>query len=68
MKPTLVIADLPFDRAETRGANLTHMQMQRISGGMRTIVTVDGGPGTGTVNTFDIDNAIWEGRIKGPML
>ncbi|WP_321965357.1 hypothetical protein [Paraburkholderia sp. J7] len=69
MKSILVIADIPNNPlAENEEATLTRAQMQRIVGARNVIVTVDGGPATGTVNDFDINNAIWEGRIAGPML
>jgi len=42
--------------------------MQRIVGARGVVATVDGGPATTTVNDFDINNAIWEGRIAGPMI
>jgi hypothetical protein len=67
MNRTLVIADLPLDTIDPRDAvTLNRTQMQRIVGGRK--VLVDGGPATANVNDFDINNAIWEGRIKGPML
>jgi hypothetical protein len=69
MKSILVIADIPHDPlAQSDEATLTRAQMQRIVGGRSVLVTVDGGPATSTVNDFDINNAIWEGRIAGPML
>jgi hypothetical protein len=69
MKSILVIADIPHDPlAQSDEATLTRAQMQRIVGGRSVLVTVDGGPATSTVNDFDINNAIWEGRITGPML
>jgi hypothetical protein len=65
MKRPLVIADLPLDHTST----LTHAQMQRIVGGRDKIVgTVNGGPATTTLDTFDLNNAIWEGRIGGSMI
>ena len=69
MKSLLVITDIPRDPlAQSDEASLTRAQMQRVVGGRRVVVTVDGGPATGTVDDFDINNAIWEGRISGPML
>ncbi|BAN26610.1 hypothetical protein [Caballeronia insecticola] len=69
MKRILVIADIPHDPfAQSEEATLTHAQMKRIVGGRSVLATVDGGPGMTTVNDFDINNAIWEGRIKGPMI
>ena len=69
MKRILVIADIPRDPlAQSDEATLTPAQMLRIVGGRSVAVTVDGGPGKGTVDDFDINNAIWEGRIKGPMI
>jgi hypothetical protein len=65
MNCPLVIADLPLDQTNT----LTQAQMQRIVGGRDKIVgTVNGGPATTTLDTFDLNNAIWEGRIGGPMI
>jgi len=69
MKSILVITDIPHDPlAQSDQATLTPAQMQRIVGGRSVVVTVDGGPATGTVDDFAINNAIWEGRISGPML
>ncbi|QBR04411.1 hypothetical protein [Paraburkholderia pallida] len=69
MKSILVIADIPRDPlAQSDEATLTRAQMQRIVGARNVVVTVDGGPPTATINDFDINNAIWEGRISGPMI
>jgi hypothetical protein len=69
MKSILVVADIPHDPlAQSDVGTLTHTQMQRIVGGRSVVATVDGGPATTTVNDFDINNAIWEGRIAGPMI
>ncbi|MBP0595189.1 hypothetical protein J8I87_37150 [Paraburkholderia sp. LEh10] len=68
MKATVVIKDLPaptdLDRKETV---LTAERMKSIVGGRSTVVTVDG-THSGTVDDFDINTAIFEGRIKGPMI
>jgi hypothetical protein len=69
MKNILVVADIPHDPLAQRDvATLTRAQMQRTVGGRSVLATVDGGPATTTVNDFDINNAIWEGRIAGPMI
>jgi hypothetical protein len=69
MKSILVSADIPHDPlAQSDVGTLTRTQMQRIVGGRSVVATVDGGPATTTVNDFDINNAIWEGRIAGPMI
>ena len=68
MKSILVVADIPYDPlAQSDVATLTRAQMQRTVGGRSVVATVDGGPATTTVNDFDINNAIWEGRIGGTM-
>jgi hypothetical protein len=68
MQRTLVILDLPRESESSLSeSTLTRRQMQRVVGGRNVIVKVDGGS-LGTVNDFDINNAIWEGRIGGPML
>src|SRR5690349_21379720 len=51
MKRILVIADIPRDPlAQSDEATLTPAQMRRIVGGRSVAVTVDGGPGKGTVD------------------
>ena len=68
MKSILVVADIPYDPlAQSDVATLTRAQMQRTVGGRSVVATVDGGPATTTINDFDINNAIWEGRIGGTM-
>lgn len=69
MKSILVIADIPYDPlAQSDEATLTRAQMQRIVGARSVLATVNGGPATTTVDDFGINNAIWEGRISGPMI
>ena len=69
MKSILVIADIPHDPlAQSDEATLTPAQMQRIVGGRSVVATLNGGPATTTIDDFAINNAIWEGRIGGPML
>ncbi|WP_321801407.1 hypothetical protein [Caballeronia sp. J97] len=69
MKTILVIADIPHDPlAQSDEATLTHAQMKRIVGGRGVVATVDGGPATTTIDDFGLNNAIWEGRISGPMI
>ena len=68
MEATVVIKDLPaatdLERKETV---LTSERMRSIVGGRSVVVTVDG-THTGTVDDFGINCAIFEGRIKGPMI
>ncbi len=68
MKSILVVADIPHDPlAQSDVTTLTRAQMRRTVGGRSVVATVDGGPATTTINDFDINNAIWEGRIGGTM-
>jgi hypothetical protein len=68
MKSVLVIKDIPnADVNEDSECTLTPEQMKRLRGGRSVPVTVDGRPG-GTVDDFDINTAIFEGRIKGPYI
>ncbi|SEJ58882.1 hypothetical protein [Paraburkholderia diazotrophica] len=68
MKATVVVKDLSpsttLDRKETA---LTPDKMKSIVGGRSVAVTVDG-THNGTVDDWAIDTAIFEGRIKGPMI
>jgi hypothetical protein len=64
MKHTLVIQDLPPGGAQTDEASLTPAQMKRIVGGRAVLPTVDG-RGYATIDDWDINTAIFEGRIKG---
>lgn len=69
---TLLIKDLHIARQTSAGHRtnarlLSPAEAKRIRGGRAVSVTVDGRPG-GTVDDFDINNAIFEGRIKGPFL
>lgn len=68
MKSTIIILDLSRS-ADSAAAetSLTVEQMKRVRGGRSVVVRVDGGS-LGTVNDFDINNAIFEGRIKGSYL
>lgn len=68
MNSTIVILDLSRS-ADSAAAetSLTVEQMKRVRGGRSVVVSVDGGS-LGTVNDFDINTAIFEGRIKGPYL
>jgi hypothetical protein len=59
MKRPLVIADLSLDHTAT----LTQAQMQRIVGGRAVVATIDGGPGRGTIDDWQMNIAIFEGRV-----
>jgi hypothetical protein len=68
MKATLIVNDLPASvEHDVPKYALTSERMKRLFGGRSVVVTVDGN-GTGTVNDFDINTAIFEGRIKGSYL
>lgn len=65
----LTIGDLPVtpeQKDEESGAirSLSREELHRIRGGRSVGVTVDG-TGTGTVDDFGINIAIFEGRING---
>ncbi|MBK4735486.1 hypothetical protein [Noviherbaspirillum pedocola] len=69
---TLMIKDLhvthePDYEAKPGIRPLSPEQLKLIHGGRTVSATVDGRPG-GTVNDFDINMAIFEGRISGPYL
>ncbi|HYS67955.1 MAG TPA: hypothetical protein VEN30_29610 [Paraburkholderia sp.] len=68
MKSTVTIKDLPrsADRAHD-DVTLTAEQMKMLRGGRSVVVTVDGG-GPGHVDDWEINTAIFEGRIKGSYL
>jgi hypothetical protein len=68
MKATVIIKDLPR-RADDAidDKTLTVEQMKTLRGGRSVAVTVDGN-GTGTVDDWDINTAIFEGRITGTYL
>ncbi|MDR5738899.1 MULTISPECIES: hypothetical protein [unclassified Caballeronia] len=67
MKRTLAIKDLPLDTQAGNEATLSHQQMQRITGGRAVSAVVDGRT-PGTVDDWDINIAIFEGRISGPYI
>jgi hypothetical protein len=52
---------------DLRRIALTRDRMKRIAGGRTVVVGVDG-HGVGTVDDWDINTAIFEGRIKGSYL
>ena len=68
MKSTVIIKDLP-PRADCAPdeKTLTAEQMKTLRGGRSVVVTVDNG-GLGHVDDWDINTAIFEGRIKGSYL
>lgn len=68
MKSTVIIKDLPRCAGDpSHEKSLTVDQMKTLRGGRSVVVTVDGG-GTGTVDDWDINTAIFEGRISGTYL
>ncbi|WP_244816627.1 hypothetical protein [Caballeronia sp. Lep1P3] len=68
MKRTLVIADLSQDKAARPDeAALSRQQMQQVSGGRSVAATVDGGS-TATIDDWQMNIAIFEGRVGGPYL
>ncbi|TAL95056.1 MAG: hypothetical protein EPN73_14940 [Paraburkholderia sp.] len=67
MKSTVVIKDLTPSVEDAREATLTADQMKRLTGGRAVRVGVDG-TSTGTVDDWDIDIGIFEGRIGGTYL
>ncbi|MPW16331.1 hypothetical protein GCT13_05140 [Paraburkholderia sp. CNPSo 3157] len=68
MKATVVVKDLsPSTTLERKETALTPDKMKSIVGGRSVAVTVDG-TRSGTVDDWAIDTAIFEGRIKGPMI
>ncbi|MGF6505357.1 hypothetical protein [Paraburkholderia sp. 32] len=68
MKATVIIKDLPPGAGEPSDeTTLTAEQMKTLRGGRSVVVKVDGG-GTGTVDDWDINTAIFEGRISGTCL
>jgi hypothetical protein len=68
MKTAVVIKDLPPPAEhELSEITLTPEQMKRLAGGRTVAVTVDG-THAGTVDDWDINTAIFEGRIKGSYL
>jgi hypothetical protein len=68
MKSTVIIKDLPRSAHSPHDeATLTVEQMKTLRGGRSVVVTVDGGA-TGHVDDWEINTAIFEGRIKGTYL
>ncbi|MBC8721103.1 hypothetical protein F6X37_05675 [Paraburkholderia sp. 31.1] len=68
MKAVVIIKDLPPGASEPSDEKtLTAEQMKTLRGGRSVVVKVDGG-GTGTVDDWDINTAIFEGRISGTYL
>ncbi|MGF6934463.1 hypothetical protein OKW41_003602 [Paraburkholderia sp. UCT70] len=68
MKATVIIKDLPPGAGEPSDEKtLTAEQMKMLRGGRSVVVKVDGG-GTGSVDNWDINTAIFEGRISGTYL
>jgi hypothetical protein len=64
MKRMLIVEDLKAGPEDTNEASLTPAQMKRIVGGRAVLATVDG-RGYTTIDDWDINLAIFEGRIKG---
>jgi hypothetical protein len=64
MKRILVIADIPVTSTQLDEVSLTSTQMRRIVGGRSVLATVDG-RGSATIDDWDINTAIFEGRITG---
>ncbi|MGE8166585.1 hypothetical protein ACQKRQ_41390 [Paraburkholderia sp. NPDC080076] len=68
MKSTLIIKDLPRSADHVHDEmTLTAGQMKALRGGRSVVVTVDRGP-LGHVDDFEINTAIFEGRIGGTYL
>ncbi|SMG55318.1 hypothetical protein [Paraburkholderia susongensis] len=68
MKATVIIKDLPRCAGDaSHEKTLTVEQMKTLRGGRSVVVTVDGN-GTGHVDDWDINTAIFEGRISGTYL
>ncbi|KAA1010749.1 hypothetical protein FVF58_17945 [Paraburkholderia panacisoli] len=68
MKSTVIIKDLPRCADSPHDdATLTSEQMKTLRGGRSVVVTVDGGA-LGHVDDWEINTAIFEGRIKGTYL
>jgi hypothetical protein len=68
MKSTVIIKDLP--RATDHSLDeltLTDKQMKAVQGGRSVVVSVNGGS-LGHVDDWDINTAIFEGRISGTYL
>ncbi len=68
MNPSVVIKDLPLStEKDLDEIAMTPEQMKRLGGGRSVVATVDGRPGA-TVDDWEINTAIFEGRIKGTYL
>jgi hypothetical protein len=68
MKSIVIIKDLPRSTDHARNeVTLTAEQMKTLRGGRSVVVSVDGG-GLGHVDDWDINTAIFEGRISGTYL
>jgi hypothetical protein len=67
MKSTVIIKDLPRSADPAHDDTLTAEQMKTLHGGRSVVVTVDKG-GLGQVDDWEINTAIFEGRIKGSYL
>lgn len=68
MKATVIIKDLPRRTDDAPDdKTLSVEQMKTLHGGRSVVVSVDG-TGTGHVDDWDIDTAIFEGRISGTYL
>lgn len=68
MKATVVVNDLaPTSDLERKESALTPQQMKLVVGGRKVLANV-GGTHLGTVDDWDIDVAIFEGRIGGTMI
>ncbi|AET92017.1 hypothetical protein [Caballeronia cordobensis] len=64
MKRMLIVEDLKAGPDDAIEASLTPAQMKRIVGGRAVLATVDG-RGYATIDDWDANLAIFEGRIKG---
>ena len=68
MKSTVIIKDLPRCADHSRDeATLTAEQMKMLRGGRSVVVTVNNGA-VGHVDDWEINTAIFEGRIGGTYL
>jgi hypothetical protein len=68
MKSTVIIKDLPHCAGDAPAEKtLTAEQMKTLHGGRSVVVSVDG-TSTGHVDDWDINTAIFEGRISGTYL
>jgi hypothetical protein len=68
MKSTVIIKDLPRSKDHAHDeATLTAEQMKTLHGGRSVVVSVGGGA-VGHVDDWEINTAIFEGRIGGTYL